>query len=136
MKKLSYKTLYIAWAVMFVLTVILGFALPNATGGALIFLRLAAAAFFLPPAAVLVRALKTGERFHVRLVRWLALASIVLTAALLVLNLMSALWPEALGNALYCALVVVSAPMVCANHYALSLFLWGTLLAGTFYRKT
>ena len=136
MKKLSYKTLYIAWAVMFVLTVILGFALPNATGGALIFLRLAAAAFFLPPAVILVRALKTGERFHVRLVRWLALASIVLTAALLVLNLMSALWPEALGNALYGALVVVSAPMVCANHYALSLFLWGTLLAGTFYRKT
>ncbi len=135
MKNLSYKTLYIAWAVMFVVTAALGFAFPSAMGGLLIVLRLAAVLFFLPPALMLVRAKREDARFHVRLIRWLALASITLTAALLVLNLLSALWPEWLGNALYAALAVISAPMICANHYALSLFLWGTLLAGTFYRK-
>ena len=135
MKHLSYKILYTAWAVMFLLTVLLGFVFPSAMGGMLAVLRLAAAAFFLPPAVILVRAKRTGEGFHVRLIRWLALASIVLTAVLLVVNLLSARWPEWLGNALYAALAVVSAPMICANHYALSLFLWGTLLAGTFYRK-
>ena len=33
MKKLSYKTLYIAWAVMFVLTAALGFAFPEVENG-------------------------------------------------------------------------------------------------------
>jgi hypothetical protein len=135
MKKLSYKTLYIAWAVLFVVTAALGFAFPSAMGAGLMLLRLAAVLFFLPPAWILVRAKKTGNRFHVGLIRWLSLASIVLTGVLLVLNFSSVLWSEAVGSALYAALVVVSAPMLCANHYALSLFLWGALLAGTFYRK-
>lgn len=135
MKNLTYKTLYIAWAAMFALTAALGFVFPSAMGPVLAVLRLTAVLFFLPPAVILVRAKRAEERFHVLLVRWLALASIVLTAVLLVVNLLSARWPEWLGNALYAALAVVSAPMICANHYALSLFLWGTLLAGTFYRK-
>lgn len=134
MKNLSYKTLYIAWAAMFVLTAALGFAFPSAMGALLAVLRLIAVLFFLPPAVILVRAKRAGERFHVLLLRWLALASIVLTAVLLVLNLLSTPWSLAIGNALYAALVVISAPMACANHYALSLFLWGTLLTGTFYK--
>ena len=134
MKNLSYKTLYIAWAAMFVLTAALGFAFPSAMGALLAVLRLIAVLFFLPPAVILVRAKRAGERFHVLLLRWLALASIVLTAVLLVLNLQSVLWPAAVGDALYAALVVISAPLACANHYALSLFLWGTLLTGTFYK--
>ena len=136
MKKLSYKTLYIAWAVLFALTAVLGFIFPQAEGvGAKIALLVTAAVFFLPPWVILRKARAEGGRFHCWLIGFLALASIVLTAVLLVLNLLSALWPQSLGNALYGALVVVSAPMVCANHYALSLFLWGTLLAGTFYKQ-
>ena len=134
MKNLSYKTLYTAWAVMYLLTAALGFAFPGAMGGLLVFLRLTAVLFFLAPTVILVRAKREREQFHIVLVRLLSLSSIVLTAVLLVLNLLSALWPEWLGNALYAALVVISAPMACANHYALSLFLWGTLLAGTFYK--
>ena len=135
MKNLSYKTLYLAWAAMFVLTAALGFAFPSAMGALLAVLRLIAVLFFLPPAVILVRAKRAEERFHVLLLRWLALASIVLTAVLLVLNLQSVLWPAAVGDALYAALVVSSAPMACANHDALSLVLCGTLLTGTFDRK-
>ena len=134
MKNLSYKTLYTAWAVMYLLTAALGFAFPGAMGGLLVVLRLTAVLFFLAPTVILVRAKREREQFHIVLVRLLSLSSIVLTAVLLVLNLLSALWSEWLGNALYAALVVISAPMACANHYALSLFLWGTLLAGTFYK--
>ena len=134
MNNLSYKTLYTAWAVMYLLTVALGFAFPGAMGGLPVFLRLTAVLFFLAPTVILVRAKRERAGFHILLVRWLSFFSIVLTAVLLVLNLLSALWSEWLGNALYAALVVISAPMACANHYALSLFLWGTLLAGTFYK--
>ena len=136
MKKLSYKILYIAWAAMFVLTAALGFAFPGDRSLPVkVICTVLMILFFLPPWAVLGRAKAEENRHHIRLLRWLAVGSLVLTAVLLVLNLLSALWPQSLGNALYGALVVVSAPMVCANHYALSLFLWGTLLAGTFYKQ-
>ena len=136
MKKLSYKTLYSAWAILFALTAVLGFIFPQAEGaGAKIALLVIAAVFFLPPWVILRKTRAEGRRFHARLVGFLAMASIVLTAALLVLNLMSPLWGEAVGIALNAALVIVSAPMVCSNFYALPLFLWGMLLAAAFKKK-
>ena len=136
MKKLSYKTLYIAWAVLFALTAVLGFVFPNAEGaGAKIALLVIAAVFFLPPWVILRKTRAEGRRFHARLIGFLAMASIVLTAALLVLNLMSPLWGESVGIALNAALVIVSAPMVCSNFYALPLFLWGMLLAAAFKKN-
>ena len=45
---------------------------------------------------------------------------------------MSPLWDEGVGIALNAALVVISAPMVCSNFYALPIFLWGVLLASAF----
>ena len=136
MKKLSYKTLYIAWAVMFVLTTALGFAFPEVENGWARFgLGLVAVLFFLPPWLVLSQAKAEGHRFHVRLVGFLALGSLLLTVVLLALTLISFIWSDALANALYAALVIVSSPMICSNLYAISLFLWGTLLAGAFFSK-
>ena len=136
MKKLSYKTLYIAWAVMFVLTAALGFAFPEMENGwGRVGLALIAVLFFLPPGMVLDQAKAAGHRFHVRLVGFLALGSLLLTVVLLALTLISFIWSDALANALYAALVIVSSPMICSNCYAISLFLWGTLLAGAFFSK-
>ena len=136
MKKLSYKTLYIAWAVMFVLTAALGFAFPEVENGwGRVGLALIAVLFFLPPGLVLDQAKAAGHRFHVRLVGFLALGSLLLTVVLLALTLISFIWSDALANALYGALVIVSSPMICSNCYAISLFLWGTLIAGAFFSK-
>ena len=136
MKKLSYKSLYIAWAVLFALTAVLGFVFPQAEGaGAKLALLVIAAVFFLPPWVILRKTRAEGRRFHARLIGFLAAASIVLTAALLVLNLMSPLWGESVGIALNAALVIVSAPMVCSNFYVLPLFLWGMLLAAAFKKN-
>lgn len=136
MKKLSYKTLYIAWAVMFALTVALGFQFPEPESRLLrVVLILIALLFFLPPWVVLVKAKAGGQRFHVRLVGLLAVASIVLTVLLIVLNIMSPMWSEAVGNALNAAMIVVSAPMVCSNYYVSSLFMWGVIIAEAFFRK-
>ena len=51
-----------------------------------------------------------------------------LTAVFLVLNILSVLWSEVLGNILYGILVIVSSPMVCCGGYAVSIFLWACLL--------
>ena len=136
MKKLSYKTLYIVWAGMFALTVVLGFLIPEERSVAV---RIAMTAvmglFFVPPWLILARARVEGNRHHIRLLRWLSIGSLVLTVVLLVLNLSSATQSEAMGIALNAALTVVSAPMMCANTFAAPLFLWGCLLADTFVKK-
>ena len=132
MKKPDYKLLYILWAALFALTAGLGLAFPEAEEGAARWMLLAVSVvFFVPPWMILVRAKADGSKKHVRLIRWLSLASILLTAALLCANLMSAGLSDAMGYALHAALTVVSAPMVCSNLYVVPLFLWGTLLAGS-----
>ena len=135
MKKLSYMNLYIAWAAMFVLTVILGFAFPAAAGIGRWALAAVSAIFFVPPWMILHRAKGEKNSHHIRLIRWLCLASIGLTVVLLVMNLSSAGMGDAMGAALNAALTVVSAPMICSNFFVLPLFLWGPLLADTFTKK-
>lgn len=136
MKKLSYKTLYMIWSALFALTAVLGFVFPaveDPTGRWA--LALTAAVFFLPPWLILIRARQEKARFHIMLIRWLCIASLVLTAVLLCVNLRSAGLGSALGMALNAALTVVSAPMVCSNFFVLPIFLWGCLLADTFRKK-
>lgn len=136
MKKNSYKPLYGFWGFLYVLTAVLGLLFPEAEGtAARLVLAALSAVFFLPPALILARARKAGDRLHIWLIRWLCLASIGLTAALLCLNLMSARWSEAVGVGLHAALTIVSAPMVCSNFYVLPIFLWGALLMAAFQKK-
>lgn len=117
------RQLYFCWAGLFILTALLGFITePNGFVKAL--LVLCALAFFVPPAVLL----KQGDVQDVRLVRNLSIASLVTTAVMLVLNVMSVLASEAVGTGLYALLVLLSAPMVCSQYWALSLFLWACLL--------
>ena len=136
MKKLNYKLLYILWAVLFALTAVLGFFFPEAEDPAgRAALAGVSVLFFLPPWLILARAKAEENRYHIRLIRWLSLCSVGLTLALLIANLRSAGLGEAVGTALNAALVIVSAPMVCSNFYVLPIFLWGTLIMGTFVKK-
>ena len=136
MKNCNYRLLYILWAAMFVLTAMLGFLFPNvshAAGRAA--LTTASVIFFVPPWMILVRAKHEGARKQIRLIRYIALASVVLTLVLLIANLRSAGLGEAMGAVLNAMLVIVSAPMVCSNFFVLPLFLWGTLIVGSFTAK-
>ena len=136
MKKNSYKPLYAFWGFLYALTAVLGLLFPEAEGTTVrLVLLLIAVMFFLPPALILERAKKAGDRLHIWLIRWLCLASIGLTAALLCLNFMSARWSDAVGVGLQAALTIVSAPMVCSNFYVLPIFLWGALLMAAFQKK-
>ena len=135
MKTNAYKILYILWAAMFLLTAALGLLVPEASGAVRWVLTAVSVLFFVPPWMILVRAKAEGNRRQIRLIRYLALASVSLTAVLLVANLKSAGLGEALGRALNAALTVVSAPMLCSNFFVLPIFLWGCLIADTFVKK-
>ena len=121
------STLYILWAGMFVLCAGLGFVpRPSASGRA--FMTLLSVAFFAPPAVLLSQAGKQKDTHTLQLIRNLSALSLLLTAVLLVVNLLTAFHSEWLGNLVHAVLVMVSSPMICSGYWALSLFLWACLL--------
>ena len=92
--------------------------------------------FFVPPAVLLYRAIPRQQWGTVRLIRILSIASILLTFALLILNLLSVGLSDTMGLVLHAVLILVSVPMVCMQSWVVSLFLWAVLLMVTLkYRK-
>jgi len=117
------NTLFALWGGLFALCAGLGF-LPEPN----IFTTLAALASFIPPAVLAWRAVQAGDRRSLMLIRNLSALSLGLTAVLLVVNFMTALSSEFLGHFVHGILVIVSSPMICSGHWAMSLFLWACLL--------
>ena len=121
------KTLFALWGGMFIICAGLGF-IPEPEGSLQVLLTLIALAFFVPPAMLLYRAVKDHDTHTVTLVRNLSGLSLVLTLVFLIANFMTALSSETLGTLVYYILVIVSSPMICSGHWAMSLFLWACLL--------
>ena len=117
------KTLYIIWAVLFAVCAGLGFIREPGEGmKALMFC--ATAAFFVTPAWLLWK----GSRQDAYMVRNLSLASLVVTAVMLIVNLLSVQSRLLVGDVLYAIMAVVSVPMLCSRFWALSLFCWACLM--------
>lgn len=117
------KILYALWAVLFILCAVLGF-IPEPAGLSGTALTLCSAAFFVPPAMLLYQ----GKQQDVLLIRNLSALSLGLTLMLLILNFFTAFSSETLGRVLHYVLIIVSSPMICSGHWAMSLFLWACLL--------
>ena len=124
MNRTSFYTL---WAGFFILCAGLGF-IPEPAGFGKFLLIVLALGFFAVPGWFLTWLDKRGDRLNIRIVRNLAIASLGLTLALILINFVSFMAPEAVGNLLYILLVIVSAPMICGQYWVLSLFLWACLL--------
>lgn len=136
LQKLPYKTLYQLWAGLFALTAALGLAFPgvqNAAGR--FFLALISVVFFLPPWLILKRAKKEDNRHHLRLVRYLALASLSLTMILFCAGILSLPYGQWLGDLIHVLMTVLCAPLVCSNYYALPMVLWAMVFYGSFGKK-
>jgi hypothetical protein len=118
---------YTAWAGMFILCAGLGF-IPEPAGFLKFLLILLTLGFFAVPGWFLVWLDRRGDTMNIALVRNLALASLSLTLALILVNVVSFMAPEWVGNLLHILLIVVSAPMACGRYWVLSLFLWACLM--------
>lgn len=119
--------LFALWGGLFALCAALGF-IPEPGNALQVLMTLLSVAFFIPPALLLRAASRSGDRNTVVLVQDLSIASLVLTALLIIANFLSALTGELLGNILHSILIIVSSPMVCSGYWALSLFLWACLM--------
>ena len=121
------RFLYALWGALFILCAGLGF-IPESDGG-LKFLRTGLSIlFFLPPALLIWKARQERNRAPLLLVRNLSIVSLSLSVALIIANFLTVFRSQLLGDILHGILVVVSSPMICGGHWAMSLFLWACLL--------
>ena len=128
------KRLYALWGGLFGLCAVLGFVrtwMADVSAPVQALFVGISLVFFLPPAVLVYRANREGDLRTLAVIRGLSLASLILTAVLLVLNLVTAMGSQAVGDLLHGILVVVSTPMVCSGYWVLSLFLWACLLMTT-----
>ena len=121
------KLLFTLWGVLF--GICAGFGLIGQPGTAVGILGyLFAFGFFGVGGFILWQAHRTKDLATITLVRNLSLASLILTAILLIANFLSIFASQGLGNFLHNVLVIVSSPMICAPSWAMSLFLWACLM--------
>ena len=124
------KVLFALWGILFSLCAGLGF-IPEPGGIMADILTFLALVSFLPPCVLLYRAGKTGHTADSLLIRNLAALSLGLTLGTLILNFLTAFSSETLGQILHYILIIVSSPMICGGHWAMSLFLWACLLVAS-----
>lgn len=127
---MNQKRLFALWGVAFIVCAGLGF-IPEPVGVLRGILTVCAILFFVPGGVLAYRGYQQRDTHTLKLIRNLSTASLGLTLVLLVVSVLTALGSEALGDALYCVLAIVSTPMVCSGYWALSLFLWACLLVGS-----
>ena len=124
------KLLYLLWAGLFILCACCGF-IPQPEGIPAVLMTLCALLFFLPPGLLLWDSGRRQDVHTLKLIRNLSALSLGLTLVLLVLNFLTVLRSEFLGSVLHYILVIVSSPMICSGHWAMSLFLWACLLVAS-----
>ena len=124
---MKYRFLYALWGALFILCAGLGF-IPEPAGALKVLLTGVSLLFFLPPAVLVWQSRREKNRAVLALVRNLSFASLSLSALLIIANFLTAFRSELLGNILHGVLVVVSSPMICSSHWAMSLFFWACLL--------
>ena len=130
MKRCKEAVLYEIWAAMYVAAVLLSLV-NHAQGVGLVLIQIYSVAFFIPGAILLIDALRSKDSKTLLLLRWVSGLSLGLTLVLTVLNLVSVLGPQWLGDLVYVLLGLASVPMLCGRFWWLSLFLWGSFLTAS-----
>ena len=121
------RFLFALWGAMFILCAGLGF-IPEPAGVLKGLLTGLAILFFLPPAMLVWKGRREKDRTLLLLVRNLSIASLSLSVVLIIANFLTAFRSKLMGDILHGVLVVVSSPMICSGHWAMSLFFWACLL--------
>lgn len=126
--------LYIAWGCMAILCIGLG-TLETTARLIQISLSVISVMFFVPGGILLYDAVTENDRKEVLRLRWISIASLSLTLVTMIAFILTAAVGAAAADVLYDILLIVSCPMICAQYWLISLFLWACLLSATFLKK-
>ena len=122
--------LYFIWGFLYFLCAFIS-NVQSPTGVQSVALTVLSLLFFIPPGVLLYDALKKEDKKTLFLLRLLSILSLSLTLGALIANIAAVGTSETVGNVLYQVLIFVSVPMVCSQHYVLSMFLWAFLMIAT-----
>lgn len=125
--------LYIVWGCMAALCIGLG-TLETTQLLIQIPLTVLAVMFFVPGGILLYDAVTEKDRKEILRIRWISIASLSLTVVAIIAFTLTAAVGAAAADILYDILLIVSCPMICAQHWLISLFLWACLLSGSFIK--
>ena len=129
------KILGFSWAGLFALCAWLGTVKPT-NAVATVALSLIAVLFFVPGALLLYNGITEKKRSIVLTVRYISLASLVLTTLSFVLTIALVVNATRAFVVSYYVLILVSSPLFCGRYiWWLVLFLWACLLCASFSKK-
>lgn len=126
--------LYAIWAALYIACLALGF-ITDPSASQAVAMTIMSVIFFVPGAVLLTQGLMEKDKKQLLTLRWISAVSLGLTLVMLVANIVSVNASQAAGAALFYILNFVSVPMVCSQHYALSLFLWACILVCTLPKR-
>ncbi len=121
------SVVYGLWAVVYCICVGLGFV-SEPEGFGKVLLVLSGLICFLPPFYLAWRAWNEKCRRTMLVLRLVSSSVLGASLILLVLNFLSVYFSARTGLVLHVMLVMFTAPMVCIQYWALSLFLWACIL--------
>ena len=131
--KLKEWLLYAIWLCLYILCVGLG-TVEQVEGVGKVFFVLTALIFFVPGVLLLMLGRKEKNQKMIRRVRIVSICSLALTVIVFCANVISVAASSQAGAFLNDLLILVSAPMFCAQYWVLSLFCWASLLSASFQK--
>ena len=131
--KLKEWILYAIWLCLYILCVGLG-TVEEVEGIGKVFFILTALIFFVPGVLLLALGRKERNKKMIRRVRMVSICSLTLTVVVFCANVIAVAGSSEMGAFLNDLLILVSAPMFCAQYWVLSLFCWGCLLSASFQK--
>ena len=129
------KILYALWACLYILCVGLGMV-HDVDGFGKWVLILTSLLFFIPGGMLVYEGIRQQNKEMLLRLRLVCIGSLSLTLIFIVVNFLSVGASAAAGTVLYYCLMLVSAPMFCAQYWVLSLFAWACLLFSSFLKPT
>ena len=124
---------YCVWLCLYILCVGLG-TVEEVQGIGKVLFVLTSLIFFIPGATLLVMGFKEKNKKMILRVRIVAICSLILTMIVFCCNITMAAASGSVGSFLHDLLILVSAPMFCAQYWILSIFLWACLLSASFMK--
>lgn len=128
------RILWIAWVFMYGVCAVLAH-ITHPQGAQLWAIPTVGALFFVPPAWLLVDALRSKDRKSLRILRWISGVSVVLTPATVILTVLTFQMGNTVGIILDEILIFISMPLKCMGNMYVSLFLWCCIFYTTFSLK-
>ncbi len=124
---MSNLKLWIFWGCLYLLCGI-GGCVSEPEGAIKALLMVMSFVYFLPPAVLLYRSARNGDKMTLKLLRNVSFGWLMLTLALILCNILSVFADPITGLILHYSLVLLASPLVCGQVWVIPMFFFACLM--------